>query len=199
MTLTLRPETYQRVKDGGLRVNPRITLAPGRYQVRVGARETGGGALGAVFYDLQVPDFSKDPLMLSGLLLTAPSSEQVPTAQSDPSLAKLLPGAPTSRREFLRSDTLSLLAEIYDNGKSLQPRQIDTAVSLIAESGQEVFAARDSLANTADAKKWDAYAYMRQIALANVAPGRYLLRLEVHVRGNTNVKPALRETLITVR
>jgi hypothetical protein len=198
-TLTLKPETYQRVKTLGLRANPRITLAPGRYQMRIGARESTGGALGAVFYFLQVPDFTKDALMMSGLLLTAQSSEEVPTAQPDPALAKLLPGAPTSRREFVRSDTLSLLAEIYDNSKSQQPRQVDAAVHLIAETGQDVFTARDALANTADAKKWDVYAYTRQVPLSNVAPGRYLLRLEAQVRGDTKTQPVVRETLITVR
>jgi hypothetical protein len=136
--------------------------------------------------------------MMSGLLLTAPSTEQVPTPQRDPVPGQLLPGAATSRREFLRSDTLSLLAEIYDNSKSQQPRQIDTAVHLLTETGQDAFAARDTLANSGGAKKWDVYAYTRQIPLQNIAPGRYLLRVEAQVRVN-NAKPAVRETLITVR
>jgi hypothetical protein len=112
--------------------------------------------------------------------------------------AKLLPGAATSRREFLSSDTLSLLAEIYDNSKSQQPRQIDTAVRLLTETGQDAFAARDALANSGDAKRWDVYTYTRQIPLQNVAPGRYLLRVEALVRGSKDT-PAIRETLITVR
>jgi len=99
LNLTLRPQTMERVKAAGVRANPRVTLAPGRYQVRIGAREDPSGRLGSVFYDLQVPDFSKDPLMLSGVLLTAPSSEQTPTAQPDPTNAKLMPGAATSRRD----------------------------------------------------------------------------------------------------
>mgnify|MGYP006137604197 CR=1 FL=1 len=36
-----------RVKAGGLRVNPRLGLEPGRYQIRVGARETVGGRVGS--------------------------------------------------------------------------------------------------------------------------------------------------------
>ena len=93
----------------------------------------------------------------------------------------------------------ALLAEIYDNSKSQQPRQVETAVRLMAETGQEVFVARDSLANNGDTKKWDVYAYTRQIPLGNVAPGRYLLRVEAQVRGDTKAKPTVRETLITVR
>jgi VWFA-related protein len=200
MKLGLKPETMARVKANGLRVNPRITVAPGRYQVRVGAREEGSARLGSVFYDLQVPDFSKDPLMLSGLLISAPSTDQIPTPQRDDAVAKLLPGAATSRREFLRTDTLSVLAEIYDNSSSRQPKTIDATVRLLAETGQDAFAAHDALANTGDAKKWAVYAYSKDIPLKDVAPGRYLLRVEVAVRGNQNgAKPALRETLITVR
>jgi len=60
--LTLRPDTYQRVRQVGLRLNPRIALAPGRYQLRIGVRELGAGLLGTVFYDLVVPDFAKDPV-----------------------------------------------------------------------------------------------------------------------------------------
>jgi hypothetical protein len=200
MKSTVRPETMSRVAVAGLRVNPRITVAPGRYQVRIGAREEASARLGTVFYDLQVPDFSKDPLMLSGLLISAPSSEQTPTAQPDAAIGKLLPGAATSRREFPRSDTLSLLAEIYDNSSSRQPRQIDLAVRLIGESGQDAFVARDSLTNSGDARKWDAYSYSKDISLSGLAPGRYLLRVEAAVRGNQNdAKPVARETLITVR
>ena len=64
--LTLRPDSFARVKAGGLRLNPRLTLEPGRYQIRVGARETVGSRVGTVFYDLHVPDFRKEPLMMSG-------------------------------------------------------------------------------------------------------------------------------------
>jgi len=153
-----------------------------------------------VFYDLQVPDFSKDPLMMSGLLLSAPSAEQAPTPQKDAVVEKLLPGSSTGRREFLRSDTISLLTELYDNSSSKQPRQIDTTVHLLAESGQDAFVARDSLPNGGDPKKWDTYAFTKDIPLQNVAPGRYLLRVEAAVRGNQNgAKPVSRETLITVR
>src|SRR5918995_3964700 len=67
--LTLRPETRERVKNFGVRVNPRISLPPGRYHLRIGARDTVAGMTGSVFYDLEVPDFRKDKLMMGGLLL----------------------------------------------------------------------------------------------------------------------------------
>ena len=201
--LTLRPESFARVKAGGLRVNPRLTLEPGRYQIRVGARETVGSRVGTVFYDLLVPDFRKDPLMLSGLLITAASAQSAMTAMPDPAAPKTLPGPAVSRRTFARTDTVTVFAEIYDNSSSKQPRQIETTVALISESGQEVVRARDSVSNPSTPAqaghdgRWSTYGLIRDIPLKDIAPGRYLLRVDVSPRGNST--PVVRETLITVR
>ena len=72
------------------------TLEPGRYQIRVGARESVGSRVGTVFYDLQVPDFRKEPLMLSGMLVTAASAQAAMTAMPDPAAPKLLPDPPSA-------------------------------------------------------------------------------------------------------
>jgi hypothetical protein len=146
-----------------------------------------------VFYDLQVPDFSRDPVMLSGVLLTAATANATFTAQPDPETAKVLPGPATARRTFSRNDIVTVFAEIYDNSSRRQPRQVDTAVTLISETGQEVFNARDSIA-TGD---WSAYGLRRDIPLKDVAAGRYLLRVEARLRGSDT--SAVQETLMTVQ
>jgi VWFA-related protein len=196
--LNLRPASLTRVRTGGLRVNPRLTLTPGRYQIRVGARESVTGRVGTVFYDLEVPDFRKDPLMLSGVLITASSAQTALTAMPDPAASRLLPAPAVSRRTFARDDTLTVFAEIYDNSTSRQPGQVDTAVTLVAENGREVFRAGDIVANPASGgDRWTTYALSRAIPLKELAPGRYLLTVEAKARGNA--RPAARETLITVR
>ncbi|RPI55547.1 MAG: VWA domain-containing protein [Acidobacteria bacterium] len=211
LNLTLRPETLKRVAQGGLRANPRLSLAPGRYQVRVGVRESVGGQVGTVFYDLHVPDFRREPLMLSGLLLTAASAQATFTAQPDPGMPKVLPGPATSGRTFSRNDTVTVFAEIYDNISRQQPRQIDTAVALISETGQEVFSAKESIPNpstplgaaappsngTGGGGYWTGYGFARDVPLKNVEAGRYLLRVEARLRGGANA--IARETLITVQ
>lgn len=212
MNLTLRPESFKRASEG-LRVNPRLTLAPGRYQLRVGARDA-HGRFGTVFNDLVVPDFRKDPLMLSGLLLTATSANAAMTAQPDAAAPKLLPAPATTRRTFSQADALTVFAEIYDN--SSRPsrgsgRQIDTIVALLSESGQEAFSARDTISNPSTVLRagpstalgaggtglWTAYGFAREIPLRDLAPGHYLLRVEAKARDNPAA--AVRETLITVR
>jgi hypothetical protein len=199
LDLTLRPETRDRVTAYGVRVNPRINLAPGRYQVRVGAREAVGGQMGSVFYDLDVPDFRKEKVMVGGLLLTTPSVQQTPSIQPDQLVSKLLPAPATSRREFPRNDLLALYTEIYDNDTSRQVRHIDVTVRLVSDTGTNVIASRDDLVNgTAGEKPWEIFGYAKQIPLKELAPGRYVLRVEAAVRGS-DAPPAARETVITVR
>lgn len=180
-----------------------MTLEPGRYQIRVGVRESVGSRVGTVFYDLLVPDFRSAPLMLSGVLITAGSAQSAMTALPDAAGPRMLPGPAVSRRTFARNDTVTVFAEIYDNSSSRQPRQIETAVTLIAESGQEVFRARDSLGNPStpagaggDARR-STHGVTRDIPLKDVPSGRYLLRVEAGTRGSAT--PVVRETLITVR
>ena len=191
--LALRPDTVARVKAHGIRLNPRIALKPGRYQLRFGIRESASGSNGSVFYDLAVPDFSKDPLALSGLLVTSVSAQQVPTAEADPVLSKKLPGAATSRREFPVGDTLAVYAEAYANGPARQGQRFNVVVRLISEIGEEVFTAKDAMAGD----KSGSANIFAQFALEDLAAGAYLLQVEAQVDGATT-PPVLRETLITV-
>jgi VWFA-related protein len=199
LDLNLRPETRDRVTAHGVRANPRVSLPPGRYQIRIGARETVGGQTGSVFYDIDVPDFRKEKLMLGGLLMTTPSVQQTPSIQPDPVVSKLLPAPATSRREFPQSDVLALYTEIYDNDTSRQPRHIDVSVRVVSEQGTEVLVSRDELVNgTSGEKPWDIYGFAKRIPLKALAPGRYVLLVEAAVRGQETAK-ATREAPITVR
>jgi hypothetical protein len=201
LELALRPDTHDRVKRYGLRANPRLELPPGRYQVRIGVRESGAGAMGTVFYDLDVPDFSRGRLAMSGLLLTAPSAQRALTVQADPLAGKLLPGAATSRRSFTRSDVIALYAEVYENGTGAPPRLVDVTTRLISEAGQDVSVARDELTRPAAAtrEKSATYALSRQLPLKDITPGRYLLRVEAQLRGDLSGESVVaRQTPISI-
>jgi hypothetical protein len=197
LNLAVLPATYQRIQQHGVRAQQRIPLAPGRYQLRVGVRESGGGRAGSVFYDLRVPDFRKDPVMVSGLLVTSVAAQQALTAQHDAEAEKLLLAPATARRNFPQSDVLAVLADIYDNNTSTQPRTIDVAARLVADSGRDLFTARDSLTNggTDNAKVWNMRSPGR--FTQDIPPGRTLLRVEARDRARTK-SPRRVETLITV-
>ena len=72
--LNLMPETHARVSQTGVRLLSQLELPPGRYQIRVGAHESTGQAIGTVPYDVEVPDYAKTPFALSGVLLTSSSA-----------------------------------------------------------------------------------------------------------------------------
>src|SRR5207244_13162881 len=80
----VRPEIRDRMAQVGLRVTDRLDLPPGRYQLRVAARDASGGSVGSVTYDLDVPDFNKGALTMSGLALTSVTGSQVPTLHPAP-------------------------------------------------------------------------------------------------------------------
>jgi len=202
LNLAIRPDTYQRVKALGLRLNSRTTMAPGRYQLRVGARNPVSAKAGTVFYDILVPDFAQESLAMGGLLLSTAQTSGTPevfTPQRDPVAEKLLGAPPTSRREFDRTETLAWLTEIYDNAR--QSRQFDVATRLIDENGRDVFTSREALANGADASnKWTTFAYTGRVPLKGIAPGRYLMRIEARDRAESDqARAVVAQTVITVR
>jgi len=197
--LPLTAETYKRAKQAGMRVSERIALPPGRYQIRVGMHELGTGALGTVFYDLQIPDFADDPLSVSGMLLTAGTSRVVPNLIADKQLTVAqLPGPATSRRAFATGDELALYAEVYDNMKSAT-HSVDLITRLVSDEGREVFSSRETRTPVAGSKGTSTFGLSKRITLKDVTPGRYLLQLEARVQGNSkDIKPVTRETVLTV-
>ena len=73
-------------------------------------------------FDLEVPDFSKEPLSMSGLALTSALSGVAPTVRPKDPLEKLLPGPLSSYREFPPVDEIAFFAEVYDNPASSRTR-----------------------------------------------------------------------------
>jgi len=202
LNLAVRPETYQRIKALGVRLNSRTALAPGRYQLRVGARNPAGGKTGTVFYDVEVPDYTKEPLMMSGLLVSAieTAATAVLTPQRDPMAEKLLGAPATSRRAFDRSETIAWMTELYDNSGPKQVKRIDVSARLVDEAGRDAFVSRDLLANgEGGVPKWQTFGYTGRIPLKDVPPGRYLLRVEALDRSAESRQPAAAQTVITVR
>src|SRR4029077_19195673 len=124
VTLNLRPETKAIVEQTGLRALSRVELSPGRYQLRVAANEVSTKAVGTVLYDLDVPDFSKTPLSMSGLALTSPGASRLPTVRPDADLRQVMPAPPAAARVFPVDDEIALFAEVYDNQAS-SPHKVD--------------------------------------------------------------------------
>jgi hypothetical protein len=160
------------------RVIRRLQLPPGKYQLRIGARES-GGKVGTVIYDLDAPDFTKGAVSMSGIALASAASGRIPTASPDPSVKEfndVLPSPPSASRDFVRDDTLSVFAEVYDNaGKT--PHRVEIAATVLSDEGKVVHTTSDERKSEELQGASGGYGYTAKIPLATFAPGRYVLRI----------------------
>ena len=174
--LTLRPQTRDAILARGVRIMRRLELAPGLYYLRIGARETGSGSVGTVMLDVEVPDFSKEPLAMSGIVLTS-TAASAPTARPDEQFKDVLPGAPTTVRDFARDDVLSTFAEVYDN-RTRVPHRVEIKTSVLADNGSVVFTTAEERRSEEIGPTGGGYGHSAKIPLKDLAPGRYVLRVD---------------------
>jgi hypothetical protein len=174
--MRLSQRSYDAVQQGGVRLTRRLTVPPGRYQVRVAARESNGGAVGAVTLDVDVPDFTKAPLALSGIAIASVAASRTVTANPDPGFKGVLPGPPTAMREFPRGDLLSVYAEVHDNQRGAH--RVAIATTVLGDRGQPVFSASDERASEELAGRGGGFGHLVSVPLQDVPPGRYVLRIE---------------------
>jgi VWFA-related protein len=194
VALNLKPRTHQLLTATGFRVLSEMEVAPGRWQLRVAGRSENSGSTGSVFYDLDVPDFDKQPLALSGLVLTSATASLVPTAGAAPLVKEVLPGPPTAGRTFYPFDTLALFMEIYDGEKTAHT--LDVATTLTAGDGKVAYRVAEER-STASAKG-AAVVHTAQIPLKDIPPGIYTLRVAVASRLGKKPPKADRALLIQV-
>ena len=196
--LTLKPETLVRAKEWGLRVVSQLELPAGRYQLRIAVGEDGGRA-GSALYDLEVPDFSKAPLSMSGVALTSVLSSQTPTVLPKNPLGTFLPGPPVTVREFSRLDELTLFAEFYENLPAAPPHQLDITTSLRADGGRVVLSNTDQRSSTELQGSQGGYGVTVSLPLKGVEPGGYVIRVEARSRAGNGEATVGRDIQIRVR
>jgi VWFA-related protein len=196
--MNLLPQTYDRIRQSGIRLLSRLNVPAGRYQVRVGVHEAGGGALSTVPIDLEVPDYSKTPFAVSQLLISSSAAAAYSTANPDPELNDLLGGAPVVTRTFNRRDTLTWFAEVYDNaGRGDRGIAFATSVRDAAD-GRTVFQASDRRAVGASDRA-RGHGFTSRFSLQDVAPGHYVLRVEAAAASGPGGPAVSREVPFEVR
>jgi VWFA-related protein len=196
LSLNLKPETKTRVEQTGIRLLSRMNLPPGRYQLRVAAHDTAGGALGSVLYDLEVPDFEKGPLVMSGLVLTSASSTTQPTAKPDADLRPVLPGPPAAARSFPQNDQVAFFADVYDNDLAAA-HTLDVTATLTSDAGRVVFKNAEERSTADLGGKRGGFGYGSTMSLKDYPPGLYVLKVEARSRLGNNAT-ASREVQITI-
>jgi hypothetical protein len=137
--LTLRPAAGA---DAQYEVLSQIDLRPGRYQLRLAAESTMQGRAGSIFYDVEVPDFDRLALSMSGVVMTATPA---PIAAPKGRLAALLPVVPTTIRDFFNTDKVSAFLRVYQSSRrSVVPVTLDFRV--LDSTGRTVFGTPGTIA-----------------------------------------------------
>jgi hypothetical protein len=193
--MKLKPETYEAVKTRGVRLLFRLPLPPGRYQIRTAAHETGAGTTGSVYYDLEVPDYKNSSLGVSGMLLTSTAAARMPTARPDDQLGQILKASPTAVREFATNEQLASYLEMYP---AATQAGADVTSSLVASDGRVAFRSEDQIPADELRSAVNGYGFLIPIPLSDVAPGSYVLRVEVKPR-NKDEAVSLREVPLAIR
>ncbi|PYR40730.1 MAG: hypothetical protein DMF93_10280 [Acidobacteria bacterium] len=192
----LKPETRARIEQTGLRVLNRLDLPPGKYQLRVAAHDTNGGNVGSVQYDLNVPDFQKAPFSVSGVVLTSGLGAALPTVRADEQLKPVLPGPPISLRSFPQNDEIALFAEVYDNEAS-KPHKVDIVTTITTDEGRVLFKTDETRDSSDLGGARGGYGYTTRIPLKELAPGKYVLKVEARSRLGNN-PPVARDLRIEI-
>ena len=163
-----------------------MSLDAGRYQLRIAMASQ--GRTGGVTSDLDVPNFDV-PLVLSSLMVT--STRSVPTfwpAGRQP--AGPLSWAGTTRREFGRGETISVLGELYVRSPNQQGPLKARAV-LRAEGGEYARAEQDIVLTRASRTA----GFAMDLPLRNVEPGTYALSVSA---GPSHARRPIQEIPIVV-
>jgi VWFA-related protein len=192
LQLSPRPQTRQAMDAFGLRVFSRLDLPPGRYQLRVGGRAVNAGKVGTVYYDLEVPDVSKTPIALSGVLLTSRLAALTPTGRGDDETKDVLPAPATTMRDFRADDTIALFAEVYDNSTT-RAHKVDITTAVRADDGRVLFKTEDQRSSDELQGARGGYGYTAQVPLASLAPGPYVLRVEARSTLSGEQAPVFRD------
>jgi VWFA-related protein len=196
LDLAVRPETRQSIADHGLRLVTGFDVPPGRYQLRVAAHEIGGGKAGSVFWNLEVPDFTKSAITMGSLVVAATGAVRTPTSYDSTALKDLLPGPPTASREFKLEDTLAVFAEVYDNDAA-RPHTVDLTATVRTDDGTQVFVTRDERKSQDIKADRGGYTYDARIPLQDLVPGRYVLTVEAKSRLGGD--PVTKELQFTIK
>ncbi len=187
LNIRIRPESRRILIGTGFRAISNIDLPPGKYRLHIGARESGAGAVGTIFTDLEVPDLEAPPLAMSSLMVTSVATGGMPTGRAE-RLADRLPIVPSTLREFRSSDELTVFAEVYAN-EAAKPHTVDITASILTNDRKAVFRHQEQRSSSELRGKAGAFAYGSSIPLKGLAPGVYSVRIEATSRlaGETGI------------
>ena len=173
--ISVSPGARNKVSREGLHILTKTDLQPGRYQLRIaiGTAQRGG----SVVYDLDVPDYSKKELTMSGLVLRGPNTPDGTSLPKGDALEALTRRSPTTTRMFRNADLVTVYAELYE-ARGDRVHDIRVNAVLRSEAGQVLPVASATVSSEDLKKAGDVLRVEPQLPLASLQPGRYVFSLE---------------------
>ena len=168
----------------------RLDLPAGRYELRTAVEDTRLGRSGSVYTYVDVPDYRREPVALSGLLLT---SQPAPVSVPAGALDGLLSIVPTTRRSFTRADRATAFVRLYQ-GVSRAMMAGYVVAEILDDRERSVYRQETRLVPTGYGAS-RAVDFSVELPLDTLPPGEYVLGVEAR-HGN---ETARRDTRFSVR
>ena len=166
----------------------RLNLEPGRYEIRAAVTSAATDRTGSVYTSLTVPNFARDRLSLSGLVLERSAGG----AALPDDLVDVVPVRPTVERAFSSGERAVAALRVYQGGsRRLEPVRVEARI--VDEDDGTVFT-EDVTIEVAmfDARRQADYRI--ELPLDQLAPGEHLLTFEART-GAASVRRDMRFTV----
>lgn len=172
-TVQLKLRAAEGSPDAKYEILTKLELEPGRYQLRFAAHSASLNKSGSVFQDIDIPDYRKAPLSLSGLVLGV-----TPSLASAPKdfLNSVVPIAPTTQRTFLPGHRPSAFLRLYQGGK--KPLQSVTMTTSIVDDQDRTVVKTTRAVEPSDFDAHRSADHRFDLPINDLAGGAYLIRFE---------------------
>jgi VWFA-related protein len=178
----VRPAIVPGSTDLRYELRQAVALAPGRYQIRYHVTSAVLERNGSVYTDVEVPDFTRPGLSVSGIILGT-----VPPVADDP-LSAFVPLSLTTRRSFTSADEVTALVHVFFGGSD-RPSQVTASARILDRTDSEHFTTERIL--TPDAGT-GAMSFDVPMPLGRLAAGPYLLTISILSPGRPPIRRDLR-------
>jgi VWFA-related protein len=151
-----------------------VDLTPGLHHIRAFVRSAALKHTGTVFTDVDVPDFAKARLSLTGVVL---HSDQPETVGGIETLRGLVPSVPTTRRIFAGTEHVTAALALYQGGNA-PPAAVVLTTQITDDHDQTVFQHIETLAAEQFGGIGRPAVSTLSLRLDQLPAGRYLLSFE---------------------
>ena len=176
-TGTLRlPKANRAAVSNGLRYVLELPLPSQRYQIRVGAVESGGGTAGSAVIDLDLTA-PKDRAEAAGFVLGV-VGDSIPTTGDYPVMKSLLAASPTASRRFSADQRLAVYVPLL-GAPSKDAPAVAATLTVRRPDGTVALRSQAASAKSGSSLGTSVFGTLLELPLTGLTPGPYSLGVEL--------------------